>query len=56
MSKKEDIVLIAEKIFAHLTPRCSECGSKLSPYWFYTEYYQVQICDECGHINRKRRK
>jgi len=41
-----------KKFFAQLTPRCTECGSKLSRYWFYTENCQIQKCPCCGHINR----
>lgn len=49
---EEGIKLIAKKFLAQLTPRCKECGSKLSHYWFYTENCQIQKCPCCGHINR----
>lgn len=46
---------IADMLIDMLTPRCKECGAKLSPYPFYTEEYELYFCDKCGAENRKKR-
>ena len=46
---------IADMLIDMLTPRCKECGAKLSSYPFYTEEYELYFCDKCGAENRKKR-
>lgn len=37
----------------YLSPKCPKCNRKLSVYWYYSDYYEFQKCENCGEIIKR---